>query len=175
MTGAIEIRAERPQDVDSIRDLVRTAFGRGFEALIVDRLRASADFLPGLSLVAAQNDSIIGHVMITAQSIVADDGAATPSTILAPLAVAPVYHGKGIGQALTRAALNATRSAGHGSVILLGLPTYYPRFGFRPASTGGIRCMTSVPDDVFTAIELVPGALSDARGTVTLSPAFDEL
>ena len=45
--------------------------------------------------------------------------------------------------------------------------------GFKPASTWGIRYATSIRDEVFMALELVPGALADAAGRVHLPAAFD--
>ena len=36
------IRAERPEDAAAVRELVRAAFGRDPEAVLVDRLSASA-------------------------------------------------------------------------------------------------------------------------------------
>jgi putative acetyltransferase len=170
----IEIRPERPNDFDAIRTVVRGAFGRDSETTVIDGLRASNDYLPDLSLVALRDGEIVGHIMVTAQDIVSGDGERVASSILAPLAVAPANQLQGIGQALTRAALDRAREAGLGSMILIGHPTYYPRFGFRPASTWGIRFATPIPDEVFMAIELVPGALAGACGSVTLSPAFAE-
>lgn len=173
-TLPIEIRPERPDEQDRIRTLIRDAFGRAFEAIVVDRLRAGEAYQPGLALVALTADDIVGHIMITAQDIVKDDGRTIASTILAPLAVHPSHQGRGIGERLTRAALIEARRAGHRSMMLIGHPTYYPRFGFRPASTWGIRYAKPIPDEVFMAIELAPGGLENVHGTVTLSPAFDE-
>jgi putative acetyltransferase len=154
--------------------VVREAFGRNLEGTVIDGLRASNDYLPDLSLVALQDGEIVGHIMVTAQDIVSGDGERVASSILAPLAVAPARQLQGIGQALMCAALDRAREAGLGSMILIGHPTYYPRFGFLPASTWGIRLAAPVPDEVFMAIELIPGALAKATGSVTLSPAFDE-
>ena len=58
--------------------------------------------------------------------------------------------------------------------VVLGHPTYYPRFGFAPASRLGLRCVYDVPDEVFMATELTPGALDHQRGgLVKYHPAFD--
>jgi len=173
MTDDISIRPERPDDVQAIHDLVRDAFGRELEADVVAKLRASAGYLPKLALVAVRHDQIVGHIMITALDYRSDAGGRVQTTILAPLAVLPSCQNQGIGDALSRAALERTREAGYGSMILVGHPNYYPRFGFRPASTWGIRYATPIPDDVFMATELVPGSLVDAAGTVHLPSAFD--
>jgi putative acetyltransferase len=59
--GVIEIREERPNDVQAVRDLNRRAFGQDQESNIVDALRANAAAL--LSLVATLNDRVVGDIM----------------------------------------------------------------------------------------------------------------
>ena len=168
------IRPERPDDYQAIAELVQQAFGRELEAKLVENLRASAAYLPELALVATDDRGLLGHIMITTIKISRDAGGTHATTILAPLAVAPDHQRTGIGTALTEAALLAARQAGYRSMILVGHPSYYPRFGFRRASTWGIRYAQPIPDDVFMAVELVPGALTNAAGLVTLPAAFAE-
>ena len=58
-------------------------------------------------------------------------------------------------------------------MLVLGHPTYYPRFGFRSASGLGInRPDASIRDEVFMA---VPRRAYDPaiRARVTFPPAFD--
>jgi putative acetyltransferase len=57
-------------------------------------------------------------------------------------------------------------------VVVLGHPTYYPRFGFVPAAGKGLRCEYPVPDEVFMVAELVPGALQGRTGLVKYRPEF---
>ena len=92
---------------------------------------------------------------------------------LAPMAVAPARQRQGVGSALARAGIAACRDLGFGAVIVLGHPEYYPRFGFVPASRFGLRSEYDVPDDVFMAMELKPGALHGrGPGTIRYHPAF---
>jgi putative acetyltransferase len=168
------IRPEQSHERGSIRALLKDAFGRDTEARIVDSLRVIDAFLPELALVALQNNVVVGHIMITRLTFVGDGGDMIATSLLAPLAVAPAHQNRGIGSALTRAALERARHSGFESMILVGHPTYYPRFGFKPASTWMIRYPTQIPDDVFMAIELAPDALANASGIVILPPAFDE-
>jgi putative acetyltransferase len=55
---------------------------------------------------------------------------------------------------------------------VLGHPTYYPRFGFRRASTLGLQAPNPEwPDEAFMAAPL--GAYDPSlRGRVTFAPAF---
>ena len=55
----IEIREERPDDIATVRDVNRRAFGQDQESNIVDALRANGGAL--LSLVATVNDRVVGH------------------------------------------------------------------------------------------------------------------
>ena len=167
------IRPEQPGDLPAIYALVRDAFGREDEANLVERLRASEAYVPELSLVAVEGGAMVGHIMITTLAIASDSGELFPTTILSPLAVAPSRQRRGVGDALTRAAIDRARSAGHMSMILIGHPAYYPRFGFQPASTWGIRLSFPIADEVFMAMELEPGALANSAGIVTLPAAFD--
>jgi putative acetyltransferase len=168
------IRPEQSHERGLICTLLRDAFGGDTEASIVASLRASDAFVPELALVAVQDNVVVGHIMITRLTFVGDGGDMIATSLLAPLAVAPARQNRGLGSALTRAALERARRSGFESMILVGHPTYYPRFGFKPASKWGIRYATTIPDDVFMAIELAPDALSNASGIVILPPAFAE-
>ena len=77
--------------------------------------------------------------------------------------------------AIVREGLRACRQIGAHAVVVVGHPTYDPRFGFTPASRLGLRCQYDVPDDVFMAAELADAALQGVRGTVVYHPAFDNV
>ncbi len=58
-------------------------------------------------------------------------------------------------------------------VAVLGHSSYYPRFGFVAASQYAISSVYEVPDEVFMALELAPGALADRAGKLFYHKAFD--
>jgi putative acetyltransferase len=91
---------------------------------------------------------------------------------LAPMAVLPAHQRRGVGSSLVRAGLDVCRHRGVDAVVVLGHAAFYPRFGFQPASRFGIRSEYDVPDDVFMAIELRPGALAGPAGLVRYHAAF---
>jgi putative acetyltransferase len=91
---------------------------------------------------------------------------------LGPMAVAPSRQRKGIGSALVRDGLRRCKALGYRVVVVVGHPTYYPRFGFVPAIRFGLRCEYDVPTDVFMAVELEPGALNGISGFVRYDDAF---
>lgn len=95
------------------------------------------------------------------------------SLALAPVSVAPEVHRKGVGSQLILAALEKAKQLGYHSVIVLGHPDYYPKFGFKPASLWKIRAPFEVPDEVFMVLELTENALEHTQGIVQYSKAFD--
>jgi putative acetyltransferase len=147
--------------------LTAAAFGREQEATLVDAIRASDRYVGELSLVAVDGGEVVGHVML---SYVDLDGRDVLQ--LSPLSVAPDRQGEGIGSALSREALRLADERGEPLVVVLGHPTYYPRFGFRPAASLGIEPPDpSMPAEAFMVAPL--GAYDPAlRGKVTFPPAF---
>jgi predicted N-acetyltransferase YhbS len=59
------------------------------------------------------------------------------------------------------------------SVIVVGHPEYYPRFGFKKASKYGISAPFDVPNNVLFAIELEKDALKNCRGTIEYPSEYD--
>jgi putative acetyltransferase len=162
------IRPERPDDLRSIYTVHETAFGTTTEATLVDRLRAEA--APVVSLVADEYGAILGHILFSPVTL---QGPAELRLMgLAPMAVLPDHQRQGIGSALVLAGLDACRQLGCDALVVLGHAEYYPRFGFVPASHFGLRSEYDVPDEVFMALELRPGVLGGAGGTIRYHPAF---
>ena len=88
------------------------------------------------------------------------------------MAVLPEYQRHGIGSQLVRAGLDACRAQGHGLVVVIGHPTFYPKFGFVPASTTCLEYEHAVRPEAFMVLELQAGALAHARGVVRYRPEF---
>jgi putative acetyltransferase len=129
-----EVRAERPEDIAGIRAVHVAAFETPAEADLVDTLRDSEAWVPGLSVVAVENDRVIAHALLSRVVLGTAEGEA-PALALGPVAVRPEVQRQGYGSAVVRAAV--ARRAGL-LVVLLGDPAYYRRFGFRPAADFGI-------------------------------------
>jgi len=165
------IRTEDGADRDSVYALNTAAFETPAEAGLVDALRAKAQ--PMLSLVAEENNSVVGHIMFSPVTLSGHPDLNAMG--LAPMAVLPEYQRKGIGSALVRSGLERCREMGITAMVVLGHPEYYPRFGFVPSSRFGIACEYEVPEEVFMVLELEPEALADRTGTISYHPAFDEV
>ena len=165
------VRPEHEQDRSTIHDVTSLAFGTSAEADLVDTLRVEVQ--PVVSLVAEVGGVVVGHIMFSPVSL--SESPALAVMGLAPMAVSPAHQRTGVGTALVREGLVQCRQQGAVAVVVLGHPDYYPRFGFAPASRFGIDSEYSVPDDVFMALELSPGALDGARGRIRYHPAFAQL
>jgi putative acetyltransferase len=161
------VRAERPSDILAVYAVHAASFPTSVEATLVDALREAGQLV--VSLVAESSGVVVGHV---AFSPVFATGSAK-GVGLAPLAVRPEHRRRGVGAALVRSGIAACQQAGFGWCVVLGEPEYYARFGFRPATTFGLRDEYG-GGDAFQAIELAPGELPTGVGLVRYAPAFGQ-
>lgn len=162
------IRNERPEDARRLRELHRAAFGGNVEADLVDTLRDAGCAL--VSLVAEDAGGLIGHLLFSPVTL---EGRPSLNMMgLAPMAVTPPRQRQGTGSFLVAEGLARCRALGAGAVVVLGHPDYYTRFGFRAAGGYGLACEYDAPAEAFMALELVPGYLDEAGGTVRFHPAF---
>ena len=177
-TMNISIRQEMEKDHKLSEVLVEKSFkdekySDHNEHVLVAKLRKSDAFIPELALVAEFDGEMVGHIMLTKLIIKSDEKEST-SLALAPVSVLPQYQNKGIGSKLITQSLKIAENLGFKSVIILGHDKYYPRFGFKPASTWGIKAPFEVPDESFMALELIDGGLDGITGTVVYPKEFLE-
>ncbi len=165
----LNIREETISDHNALRRVLQEAFGRDEEANLVAILRANGKIR--LSLVAEIENQLAGHILFSPVTIEGIES--TPSGLgLAPLAVLPGFQRLGIGAGLVVAGIERLRTENCPWVAVLGHPTYYPKFGFVPASRYGLQCEYGVPDEVFMVLELAEGMLRGHSGTVKYQPEF---
>lgn len=167
----IKVREETEEDRPAIRDLNEKAFGQPQEAELVDKLRENCDNL--LSLVAVIENRVVGHILFSPAKI-SGDKLTVEGMGLAPMAVLPEYQKQGIGSALVRAGLAKLSNMGCPFVIVLGHPTYYPRFGFIRASLYEIRSEWEVPDEAFMLLVLDQTKMESVSGVAKYRPEFAE-
>ena len=131
------IRHEEPADQAAIRHVNEEAFGGSGEANAIDALRDRGQLV--LSLVAVQDQQVVGHLFFT-PAIIESPDRTWPALGLAPLAVLPEYQRQGIGTALMKTGLARMPPGWAMSAsIVLGQSEYYPRFGFVRASRYGMQ------------------------------------
>jgi putative acetyltransferase len=162
------IRAAKPQDATSIRDILRAAFGGGQEADLVDDLDCAGELL--LSFVAEEAGNLVGHIGFS-RVWITRDGQRAPAASLAPLAVAAAYRQRGIGAALVEAGHEKLRAAGESIIFVLGDPSYYGRFGYLAQAASAFECAYAGPH--FQALALTDFA--PRAGVIGYAAAFDRL
>jgi putative acetyltransferase len=171
------IRPETAADEAAVHDLTAAAFGDETVARLVDLVRASPYFAPGLSLVAEADGRILGHVMLSRAPLRREEATGAPDVevlLLSPLSVHPDAQRRGIGSALVRHALTLAEERGEPLVMLEGDPKLYGRFGFEPAGRHGIeRPSERIPEWAFQVRRLA-GYDPALRGRLEYPSAFWE-
>lgn len=164
----VQIRPETSNDFESIRHINTLAFGSAMEGKLVDALRDCGHLT--VSLIAELQGEIIGHILFSPVTIeMTDDSMEVLS--LAPMAVLPDFQRTGVGTALVEAGIKACRETKYKSVVVLGHPKFYRRFGFSPVLTQSLKSPFG-EGEAWMALELVPGALDGVVGTVVYPPPF---
>jgi putative acetyltransferase len=158
----VKIRQETKADSAKVLEVVRLAFGRNVESQLVEKFRQNPKYIPELSLVAEHEGQVIGHILFFPIDVKVD-GDILQTLVLAPLSVHPGFQKRGVGGELVKAGLATVKQRGYLSVLVVGHPEYYPRFGFGRASEWGFAIKEVVPSDAFMAVEFVEGGLRPCR------------
>jgi putative acetyltransferase len=165
------IRQEKPEDLPQIHSVIVKTFKRDAEARLADKLRHVCPEC--LSLVAEEDNVIVGHVMFTPVQII--NGKTVHGMGLAPMAVVPSRQRRGIGKLLIKAGLKILQEKGCPFVIVLGHPEYYPRLGFQPASRFNIRSQwEDVPDEAFMILIMDESAMRNVSGIARFRDEFSD-
>jgi len=166
-------------DLAEILRIHETAFGEveGPEIVeLVTELLGDKTAMPLLSLVAETGGRVVGHVMFTAAHL--QSGPRPVFTqLLAPLAVSRDFQRQGVGSLLVNQGLKELAAAGVELVFVLGHPTYYPKFGFRPAKVLGFEATYPIPPEheaAWMVHELQSGILGAVRGKILCASALDQ-
>jgi putative acetyltransferase len=155
----VTVRPETAEDVRAIDVVHISAFGGDAEAQLVSALRASNTYNRELSLVAELGGRIVGHVLLTRVPL-RKGGTEKKVLALGPMSVVPSQSHRGIGSELIQASMKLAREKGYGSIVVLGHPEYYKRFGFLPAKDRQVTCNLPAPEEALTVYEVEPGNLS---------------
>lgn len=165
----ISYLAETAAHDHEIDEINAEAFGPGRFARAAYKIREGGPHERGLSFVATHDGRVVATVRLT--RIAAGEGR---SLLLGPLAVRPSYKDLGIGRRLVRISLDAARSAGWGSVMLVGDEPYYGPLGFRQVPIGQISMPRPVDYRRLLIHEIEPGALASLRGEMRHADAVPE-
>lgn len=127
----IRIRKEQKDDVNVISDVTMRAFGNSkdggrYESELINKLRHKNKL--SLSLVATDNDVIVGHIAFSPVTI---NGVSQDWYGLGPVSVLPERQDKGIGKLLIQSGLAELTNRDARGCVVLGSKKYYPKFGFK--------------------------------------------
>jgi putative acetyltransferase len=166
------LRPETPADFEATGTLIERAFGDEPVRPGVEAIRAARpDRCFGF--VAEEDGRILGHILFQPTQITGE-GFALDGLGLSPLSVDPDRQNEGIGTKLGHYAMAEVRKKGFPFILVLGHPTYYPRFGFQPAHQWNISSTYGVVDpDAFMIEVSDETALAGRTGVGRYDPVFD--
>ena len=171
-SSSVTVRVMRPSEWEVARAVCAEAFDEPGIAELLDILRGSWSWEDELAFVAERDGELVGLVVFTHSFVDAPDRV-VDVLVLSPLGVRRDLQGQGIGDTLVReslATLAATRR--EPAVFLEGIPSYYPRFGFRLAGDLGFTPpSTRIPHRAFMVYQL-PGYTPALRGGLVYADAF---
>lgn len=175
----LQVRKGLESDKQAISKVVIAAFGEthGQEiSNLIGDLLTDSSARPLLSLVAADDDCVVGQVLFTAARI-SHSHNKVPAAILAPLSVHPDHQNKGIGGMLVSEGIKQLKAAGVGLVFVLGHPGYYPKYGFSSAGIKGFDAPYPIPPEnagAWMVQELCPGIIGNVSGQVICADALND-
>lgn len=138
------IRRERREDEAEISRVIDAAFGDRETSEFARQIRDSPGYVAELAFVVEEEGEIVAHTMLSRVWLEGPDVAVL---ILTPMSVRPDRQRQGVGRALVEAALAAADDCGEPLVLVEGVPSYYPQFGFRSATELGLeRPDPKIPD-----------------------------
>lgn len=127
------ISNETTADHPAIDHLLDQGFGADRHALTVYRLRQTPP-RSDLGFVLRAQDNLVASLRFWPAMV----GDTVPALLLGPLVVAPAFQGEGLGKRLVRHGLDQVTADGWRLCLVVGAPSYYAAFGFKPATPWGL-------------------------------------
>ena len=175
----VRIMASCDSDRPAIERVVMAAFGadEGGEIVeLIDALIVDHSAQPVLSLVALRGAMVMGHILFS-RAVLGGAERDVSAMLLAPLAVHPDLHARGIGGRLVEEGLLRLKRADVDLVFVLGHPGYYPRFGFVEAGVNGFQAPYPIPPQsagAWMVKGLQPGLIDELSGRVICADSIND-
>ncbi|ASG68375.1 N-acetyltransferase [Francisella halioticida] len=166
----INIRYEQLKDQELVYELIASSFETDDEEKLVRLLHTDHQSL--ISLVAEVDNAIVGQIILS-KMVVKNNNLNIYG--LAPMSVSPKYQDQGIGTKLVEAVIKEAKKNNIDAIFVLGHPSYYPRFGFKPTVQYEIKCQYDVPSDVFMVLDLTQKLEFLKNQTVYYAKEFGEV
>jgi len=140
------------------------------EHYLVHRMRNEKEFVKELSLIALDNNHVVG-------AIYGSTATYNNEKILTfgPLGVDPDSQKQNIGSTLIREFISRAKKLGYKAIIITGIPSYYPRFGFKSCFDLNIKMSDGSQFDALMGLELSKGFFTNNPGIFTEAPIFFNL
>ncbi len=160
------VRQQRAGDEHELAALIDAAFGDTETSVFTRRIRESPGYVPELTFVADDGGELVGFTMLSYVR-----AGTREVLILTPMAVRPDRQRGGVGKQVVRAAVAAADARGEPVILVEGVPSYYPQFGFRSASALGFeRPDPRIPEAAWMALPLA--AWDPALAAPVVYPGF---
>ncbi|NJM51263.1 MAG: N-acetyltransferase [Sphingomonadales bacterium] len=124
-------------DPDAAEHLLDLAFGPNRKSRTAYLLREGAQYISALSFALMLEDRLIGSIQCWPVMISEQEGESAAMVLVGPVAVVPELQGKGHGQTLMQAMIDAAMLEGNPPMVMIGDAEYYGRFGFSAKETKG--------------------------------------
>ena len=173
MAATFLVENTKATDQPLIEQLLDIAFGIDRRVKTSYRLREGSVPADGLSLVVRDAKVGVAGAISFWPLVIGEAG--TTALLLGPLVVHPQRQNIGVGLALMQEGLARAKARGYRFVILVGDAPYYARVGFQKLPEGKLLLPGPVDPERFLYVELVQGALAEARGLVLPPHRFAEV
>jgi len=164
----IKLEPVRESDYFEIECLTKRAFWNVNtpgcdEHYLVHRIVHDPCYIPSLSLVAKLGDKFVGLILYTKCRLKTEEGDIDVLTF-GPLCVDPEYQNKGIGKTLLLESILLAKQTDYPAIFICGVPTYYPKFGFKPAAEFGVTMPDGSTFDAFMGYALHEERMDRVKG-----------
>ena len=159
----------KQSNIKTILDIHLLAFGEeecNEVAQLADDLLALPDTV---SINAERDGKIVGNAFFTPFTF--QNHPKAKCYLLSPCGVLPDFQGQGVGKELVEESIRQLRSGRTDALFVLGIPDFYPRFGYAPSNK-----QTPYPDlltipESWMELELTDGISQKLSGkTVAVEP-----
>jgi putative acetyltransferase len=161
----MNISLENTRHHSDVRQLHVEAFPSSVESELVEQLRKDDDGV--ISLVALEEDNVVGHVMFSRMN------APFKALGLAPISVSPHWQRLGIAAQLIEEGVKQAKAGGWEGIFVLGDPAYYERFGFSVGAAEKFKSPYAGP--YLMLLILNEDSIIPWSGRIEYAPAFSAL